>query len=76
MLRYRLDGRLVLDMWREADELLIAKLMGFRRDLADESPSAGKTLEPCSEIVTRTAGMATFTDDNMGSEWRRTFGLN
>ena len=52
LLRYRLDGRLVLDMWREADELLIAKLMGFRRDLADESlPSERIELSICAPLI-------------------------
>ena len=39
---------------------------------ADNAP---RPIEACAEILARTAGKQPVTDDNMGSEWRYSLGL-
>jgi spermidine synthase len=57
---WRIDGRPVLDGARAE----------HRRVL-----DGHVALEPCGDILARTAGRAPVTDDNMGSEWRFVYGL-
>jgi SAM-dependent methyltransferase len=57
---YRIDGRPVLDPARPED-----------RRVLDAPPP----LEPCADVLARTAGKAPVTDDNMGSEWRFVYGV-
>jgi SAM-dependent methyltransferase len=57
---WRIDGRPAVDPSRS----------GARRVL-----EARLALEPCAEILARTAGRTPVTDDNMGSEWRFVYGL-
>jgi hypothetical protein len=37
--------------------------------------NADNPIEPCPDILARTAGKRPMTDDNMGSEWRYFLGL-
>jgi len=37
--------------------------------------NADRPIEPCPDILARTAGKRPVTDDNMGSEWRYFLGL-
>ena len=39
------------------------------------SRDVARPIEPCSDILARTAGEQPVTDDNMGSEWRYPLGL-
>ena len=51
-------------------------LVAMQADLRpDRAGVPGRQLEPCPEIVARTAGLEPISDDNMGSEWRIVFGL-
>ena len=36
---------------------------------------ADRPIEPCRDILVRTAGKRPITDDNMGTEWREPLGL-
>jgi spermidine synthase len=59
---YRIDGRPVLDPARPEDARALDRALSLE-------------LEPCPEILARTAGLPLVTDDNMGTEWRFVFGL-
>jgi len=73
---YRIDGRRVLDPTRPADRRALDGLVALERELRPERAGhPERQLEPCPEIVARTAGKEPITDDNMGSEWRAVFGL-
>lgn len=68
---YRIDGRLMLDLSRPEHA------QGLERLMALESltrPDAARTpddwIEPCAQVLARTAGQTLVTDDNMGTEWR------
>jgi len=43
--------------------------------LPDAVTSAESAIELCRDIVARTAGKPVVSDDNMGSEWRYSLGL-
>ena len=74
---YSIDGRQVLDLSSKDHRAKLDHLMGFKEQFAQHAgDSAVKPIETCGEILARTNGMASFTDDNMGSEWRRSFGVN
>jgi hypothetical protein len=72
----RIDGRPVLDPARPEDARALDGLVALHADLhPDRAGRPSRQLEPCPEIVARTAGLEPITDDNMGSEWRIVFGL-
>lgn len=70
---YTIDGRRMLDGTRPEHRAVVATLMTM-----DGPRDAGlaRPLEDCASILARTDGMAPFTDDNMGSEWRHPLGLH
>ena len=70
----RIDGRPVLERPRAEDRTLLDRLMALEGSQA-AAGSVGRPIEPCRDILARTAGMAPVTDDNMGSEWRHFLGL-
>ncbi|MFL5264898.1 MAG: fused MFS/spermidine synthase [Anaeromyxobacteraceae bacterium] len=72
---YRIDGRAVLDLSREADRGTLAWLMSLEGALAADPAGPGAELERCPALLARTAGVEPVTDDNMGSEWRFALGL-
>jgi hypothetical protein len=67
---YRINGRPVFDLTRDADRAELNRLMSWEASLplgiarGDEWP-----IEHCPDILARTAGKLRMTDDNMGSEW-------
>ena len=74
---YRIDGAPIFDSARERDRAEINRLVSWQKSLAPENAhAAGRQIEPCSELLTRTAGRQPVTDDNMGSEWLHFMGLD
>ena len=67
---YRIDGRPVFDLSRSEDRAELDRLQTSLT--ADNAP---RPIEACAEILARTAGKQPVTDDNMGSEWRYSLGL-
>jgi spermidine synthase len=74
---YRIDGRTVVDAARPKDREILEHLMALEKDLLPGAAATDtKVIEPCAEILARSAGKDVITDDNMGSEWRYSFGLD
>jgi len=67
---YRIDGWPVFDLSRSEDRAELDRLQTSLT--ADNAP---RPIEACAEILARTAGKQPVTDDNMGSEWRYSLGL-
>jgi spermidine synthase len=67
---YRIDGKPQLDPRRSEDSVLLDKAEAMAASLTSTAPYAERPIEPCSDVLTHTAGMKIMTDDNMGSEWR------
>jgi spermidine synthase len=72
---YRIDGHTVLDTARAEDRAVLERLMTLEGSIAANSPHDQRPIEPCPDILARTAGKQAVTDDNMGSEWRYFLGL-
>jgi spermidine synthase len=68
---YRIDGKVVFDATRAEDRAVLDQLMAMEQSLAPGAKrNADSPIEPCPDILARTAGKQPVTDDNMGSEWR------
>jgi spermidine synthase len=70
---YVIDGRPVFEVSRSDDRAELDRLQSWEQSFtarAEERP-----IEPCPDILARTAGEEPVTDDNMGSEWRYSLGL-
>jgi spermidine synthase len=68
---YRIDGKAVFDLAKAGDRAVLDQLMAMEASLAPGAArDADSPIEPCPEILARTAGKRIVTDDNMGSEWR------
>ena len=68
-------SRVIANPWQD-----ICGRDGFSMSVrADQRALGGnkhlRPIEACSHILERTSGMQRVTDDNMGSEWRRSFGF-
>src|SRR5262249_32236222 len=73
---YRIDGKAIFDTRRPADRTLLNELSGFERSLDPRAAQAAKRpIEPCPDLLARTAGRQIVTDDNMGSEWLHFLGV-
>jgi spermidine synthase len=70
---YRIDGRPVFDTSRSADRAELDQLQAWETTLT--GGNVPRPIEPCSDIRARTAGEQPVTDNNMGSEWRYSLGL-
>jgi len=70
---YRIDRRPVFDTSRSIDRSELEQLQAWETSLTARNHP--RPIEPCSEILARTAGDQSVTDDNMGSEWRHSLGL-
>jgi spermidine synthase len=70
---YRIDGRSIYDAVR--DRAALDRMVSLKA-----WPAAGRedyrAVESCAGILARTAGKAAVTDDNMGTEWRHSLGLD
>ena len=67
---YRIDGRPVFDISRSEDRAALDRLQASLT-----AAKAPRPIEACADILARTAGEQPVTDDNMGSEWRYSLGL-
>jgi spermidine synthase len=73
---YRIDGKPVFDLSREADRAKIDQLVSGQLSGAAKGQHAIESpIEPCPNVLARTAGTRPVTDDNMGSEWLHFLGL-
>ena len=73
---YRIDGRTVVDPSQPKDSETLEHLMAIEKDLLPGATATGaKVIEPCAEILVRSADTDVITDDNMGSEWRYALAL-
>jgi SAM-dependent methyltransferase len=69
---YRIGGKPLFDEHRT----MLDQLVGMQASLtAGPAALAERPIEPCPDILARTAGKRLVTDDNMGSEWRYFLGL-
>jgi spermidine synthase/predicted MFS family arabinose efflux permease len=66
---YRIDGRPVVDLTRAPDRAKLDLLTSWQSSLAPARHEEDRPIEPCADVLARTAGQAVVTDDNMGSEW-------
>jgi spermidine synthase len=67
---YRIDDLPIFDPARAKDRAEIDGLVSWQKDLTSEREhDVGRMIEPCPDILKRTAGRRAVTDDNMGSEW-------
>jgi spermidine synthase len=74
---YRIDSKAVFDTRRAADRAVLDELSGFEKSLDSKAAQAAKRpIEPCPDLLTRTAGKQIVTDDNMGSEWLHFLGMD
>ena len=61
---------------RAADRAVLDELSGFEKSLDSKAAQAAKRpIEPCPDLLARTAGKQIVTDDNMGSEWLHFLGM-
>ena len=73
---YRIDGKPVFDLARAEDRAEIEQFVSWEGSLAPkEARNMARPIEPCPDLLARTAGKRSVTDDNMGSEWRYSLGL-
>ena len=73
---YRIDGQPIFDLARQKDRAVLDELISWQTSLAPESAGVrNRPIEPCPDLLRRTAGLAIVTDDNMGSEWLHFIGV-
>jgi spermidine synthase len=73
---YRIDDRPVVDSSHPEGRETIEHLIAMEKDLLPGATETdAKDIEPCVEILVRSAGKNVITDDNMGSEWRHALAL-
>jgi len=66
---YVIDGTRQFDLQSAEDRALLDSVTS-----ADQN-SRQHLIEGCPQVLTRTAGKTPVSDDNMGTEWRHTLGL-
>ncbi len=77
MQAYRIDGTPAFDPARRQDGEELDKLSAWLENRnAGEAHNVRRPIEPCPDILARTAGQRAVTDDNMGTEWRHFLGLD
>jgi predicted membrane-bound spermidine synthase len=73
---YSIDGQPVFHTAIEGDRAILDELSSWRGSLEPTTDAdKARPIEPCGEILERTAGRKPVTDDNMGNEWRYVWGL-
>ena len=73
---YRIDDSPIFHPESAHDRARLAQLMSWQRSLGPEGERAvERPIEPCADVLRRTAGQHLVTDDNMGSEWLHGLGL-
>ena len=74
---YRIDGMPIFDPARRQDGEDLDKLSTWEASReAGEAGNGKRPIEPCADILARTAGQRPITDDNMGTEWQHFLGLD
>jgi len=74
---YRIDGTPIFEATRRLDSEELDKLSAWEANrAAGEARNNKRPIEPCPDILARTAGKQPITDDNMGTEWRHFLGLD
>jgi spermidine synthase len=77
LVNYRIDDLPIFDLTRAPDRAEIAQYVAWQGSLdPQEAANIGRPIEPCPDLLARTAGQRPVTDDNMGSEWRHFLGLD
>ena len=69
LLRYRLEGKPILDLSLPEDRELLGEIMDRAATLPGET-YVSEGMETRKNILRRTKGLAIITDDNMATEWR------
>jgi hypothetical protein len=73
---YSIDGQPVFHTAIERDRAKLDELSSWKGSLEPTTDvDKPRPIEPCGEILERTAGRKLVTDDNMGNEWRYVWGL-
>jgi spermidine synthase len=73
---YRIDGQPVFDISRGKDRARLDELAAWQKSIVPGGAHADRQpIEPCPDILMRTAGQRSITDDNMGTEWLHYMGL-
>ncbi len=68
---YRIDGQPMLDPTRAEHVQGLERLMALENQTQPDGVRApGDWIEPCAQVLARTANQTLVTDDNMGTEWR------
>jgi predicted membrane-bound spermidine synthase len=76
LLNYNIDGHRVFDLRRREDAIAYERILNLPVGADSKAPgSEGNLMETCSNILARTVGTQVVTDDNMGTEWRHSLGL-
>jgi spermidine synthase len=65
---YAIDGERQFDLQNARDRALL-------ESVTSSDQSSRHLIEGCPQVLARTAGKVPVTDDNMGTEWRHTLGL-
>ncbi len=74
---YRIDGASVFDTSRAQDRVMLAQFESWHESITSKNARVDeRPIEPCPDLLMRTAGKRPVTDDNMGSEWRHVMGLD
>jgi spermidine synthase len=74
---YRIDGKAVFDIRRAADRASLDELSSSEKSLDPKAAQvAERPIEPCPDLMARTAGKKVVTDDNMGTEWLHFLGMD
>ncbi|HKW84588.1 MAG TPA: fused MFS/spermidine synthase [Burkholderiaceae bacterium] len=72
LVAYRIDGRAIVDPSRPDHAAMLARLMALESQTrVGGARTASDVMEPCAQVLARTAGRTLVTDDNMGTEWRQ-----
>ncbi len=70
---YQIDGRAIFDATRGKDRAELDRLQSWGKGLA--AGNEQQPIEVCPDILGPTVGKQPVTDNNMGSEWRYSLGL-
>jgi spermidine synthase len=73
---YQIEGQPVFDPSRSQDQAELETFESWQTGLTAQPGGAiARPIEPCAELLARTAGKQLITDNNMGGEWRYFLGL-
>jgi len=74
---YRIDGKAVFDSRRAADRASLDEFSAYEKSFGPKAAQAqNRPIEPCPDLLARTAGKEVVTDDNMGTEWQHFLGMD